>query len=122
MYGQKWRTSGYHYVPWVSRSPVSEVGVRGGAKSKAEWVTNLVHDVFERVRAVNGKTDKDEVRLGVRQRPQSVVFLLSGRIPKRQLNDLAGGRVYGIGDVVLEYCRDIFLSRVVVSNQSAHTR
>ena len=83
--------------------------------------TNLVHDVFERVRAVNGKTDKDEVRLGVRQRPQSVVLLLSGRIPKRQLNDLAGGRVYGIGDVVLEHCRDIFLSQQA-SETRARTR
>ena len=72
-------------------------------------MTNLVHDILERVRAVDGEADKDQVRLGVRERAQPVVLLLPGRVPQGQLDRLTGGRVYGVGDVVFEDGRDVFL-------------
>ena len=84
-----------------------EKGLRGGGG------TNLVHDVLERVRAVDGEADKDEVRLGVRERPQPVVLLLPGRVPERELHRLAGGRVCRVGDVVLEDGGNVFLRESV---------
>lgn len=69
----------------------------------------LVHDVLQRVGAVNSKAHKDEVGLGVGQWPQPVVLLLAGRIPECQLDRLAGRRVCRVGDVVLENGWDVFL-------------
>lgn len=43
-------------------------------------------DVVERVGAVDGEADQDHVRVGVRQRSESVVVLLSGGIPQRELD------------------------------------
>lgn len=79
--------------------------MRGG------MVTNLVHDIFERVRAVNGKTHKDQVGFRVRQRSQPVVLLLSGRVPESELHRLTGGRVCGVRDVILKDGWDVFLGR-----------
>jgi hypothetical protein len=73
--------------------------------------TYLVHNVFQRIGAVDGKADENQVGLGVRKWPETVVFFLSGRVPKSELDGLTGGRVGRIGDVVLENCRDIFLTQ-----------
>lgn len=74
--------------------------------------THLVHDVFKRIGAVNGKAHEDDVGLGVGQRTQTVVFLLAGCIPQGQLDHLARGRMGSVGDVVLEHGRHIFLDVV----------
>jgi hypothetical protein len=42
----------------------------------------LVLDVFERRRRDDGKADEENIRLRVRQRAQSIVVLLSSRVPK----------------------------------------
>lgn len=75
----------------------------------------LVHDILERVRAVNGEADKYEVGLGVGERAEAVVLLLAGRVPEGQLDRLASWGVGGVGDVVLENGRDVFLEVVAVS-------
>jgi len=55
--------------------------VRSGADGGAED-TYLVHDILERVRAVNGEADEYDVGLGVGEGPQAVVLLLAGRVPE----------------------------------------
>lgn len=49
----------------------------------------LLLDVVERVGRVDGEADEDNVRVGVRQRTESVVVLLAGGIPQRELDALA---------------------------------
>lgn len=71
--------------------------------------TNLVHDILQRIRAVDCEADKYQIGFWVRERSQSVVFLLAGCIPQRQLYGLACGRMSGVGDVVFEDGRDVFL-------------
>lgn len=69
--------------------------------------TNLLANVIKRIGRVNGKANQDDVGIWVRQRPQTVVVLLTGRIPQRQL-DVLSIDLY-IGDVVLEDGRDVDL-------------
>jgi len=63
-------------------------------------VTHLLTDVVQRIRRVDGEADQDDVRVRVGQRAQTVVVLLTGRIPQRKLDMLAID--LDIGDVVLE--------------------
>lgn len=60
----------------------------------------LLLDVVERVGRVDGEADKDDVRVGVGQRAQTVVIFLACGIPEGELNVLAVN-LY-IGNVVLE--------------------
>ena len=71
--------------------------------------TNLVHDIFKRIGAVDGEANKDQVSLGIGERSQAVVFLLPGGIPKSKLDGLTGRRMRWVGDVVLKDCGDVFL-------------
>ena len=98
--GQKWRTSGYHLDKLVR------------ATKSRKWEACLVHDVFERVGAVDSETNKDDVGFGVRKRSQAVVFFLSSSIPQRQFDHLARWQMRGLGDVVLEYGRYVFLQQL----------
>jgi hypothetical protein len=95
--GQKWRTSGYHLDELVRTT-----------KSR-NWAVYLVHDVFQRVGAVDSETNKDDVGLWVRQRSQSVVLFLPSGIPQSELDHLARWQMRCLGDVVLKYGRHIFL-------------
>jgi hypothetical protein len=71
--------------------------------------TNLVHDVLQRVGAVNGEADEDEVCLRVGERAKPVVLLLAGCIPQCKLDGLTRSLVGWIGDVVLKDSRNVFL-------------
>lgn len=71
----------------------------------------LVHNVFERVGAVDGEANKDDVGFWVGQRSQTVVLFLPRSVPQGELNHLACGQVRRLGDVVLEDCGHIFLRR-----------
>ena len=73
------------------------------------WETYLVHDVFEGVRAVNGETHEDQVRLRIREWSQSVVLFLPSGIPERELYGLTAWGVRWICDVVLEDRGYVFL-------------
>lgn len=70
-------------------------------------MTYLLTDVVQRIRRVDGEADQDDVRVRVGQRAQTVVVLLTGGIPQRQLDMLAID--LDIGDVVLEDGRNIDL-------------
>lgn len=72
----------------------------------------LVHYILERIRAVDGETDEEEVSLRVRKWPQTVVFFLAGCVPKRELDSLVAWAVCGIANVVLKDSRNVFLSNV----------
>ena len=48
----------------------------------------LIHDIFERVRAVDGEADEEQVGLRVREWSQSVVLFLAGSIPEGKLDGL----------------------------------
>ena len=43
--------------------------------------TYLLLDIVEGVWGVNGETDKDDVRIGIRKRAKSVVIFLARSIP-----------------------------------------
>lgn len=51
--------------------------------------THLCSDIVIRRGADDREADEEDVRLGIRQRPQSVVVLLSSGIPQPQANLLA---------------------------------
>lgn len=69
--------------------------------------THLLLDVVERVGRVDGKADENDVRVGVRERTQSVVVFLTCGIPESQLDVLAVH--LDISDVVLEDGGDVDL-------------
>lgn len=88
---------------WLTR--VASGSREGGEKA------NLVHHIFQRVRAVDSEADKDEIGFRVRERAQPIVLFLSCRIPQRELHCLTSGRVCWVRDVVLEYGWNIFLRK-----------
>jgi len=67
----------------------------------------LLLNVVQRVRGVNGEADQDDMRVGVTERAETIVVLLSGRIPQGELNVLSIN--FDIGYVVLEHSGDINL-------------
>jgi hypothetical protein len=77
---------------------------------RGSFVSHLVHYILEGYRTVNSKADKQEVRLGIGEWPQSVVFFLTRRIPERQFYRFPGRRMRGLCDVILKHRRDVFLS------------
>ena len=90
----------------------------GGIKISRD-MTYLVHDILQRIGAVNGEADKQKICLGVRQRTQAVVFFLAGSIPQCELDNLARWLVVGLGNVILKHSGDIFLcARFVLVNGS----
>jgi hypothetical protein len=52
--GQKWRTSGYHWVCVNLIVSVSE-----------KEIAYLVHDIFERIGTVDGEANEKQIGLGV---------------------------------------------------------
>jgi len=74
-----------------------------------EKETYLLLDVIEGIRRVDREADEDNMRVGVGERPQSIVILLSGGIPKSELDLLSidldiCGRGEGCGGMPRE-CR-----------------
>ena len=47
------------------------------------WLPYLIENVLEGIGAVDGEADEKQVCLRIRERSQTVVFLLSGGIPER---------------------------------------
>ena len=70
-------------------------------------IVYLLLDVVEGIWRVDGKADQDNMRIWVRQWAKTVVILLAGRIPKRQLDVLSVN--LDVGDVVLENGWDVDL-------------
>jgi hypothetical protein len=73
----------------------------------------LVHDIFERVRAVNCEADEENVGFRVGKRPKTIILLLASSIPQSKLDHLARRRVRSVRDIVLKNSRDIFLLRML---------
>ena len=71
----------------------------------------LLHDVLERVGAVDGEADEEQVGLGVGERPQPVILFLPGGVPQCELDGLATGLMRLGSNVVLENCGHIFLQQ-----------
>ena len=57
--------------------------------------------VLERVGQVDSKADKDDMRVGIGERPETIIVLLSGGIPECEFNTTAID--LDIRNVVLEY-------------------
>jgi hypothetical protein len=70
--------------------------------------TYLLLNVVQRVRGVNGEADQDDMRVGVTERAETIVVLLSGRIPQGKLYVLSID--FYIGHIVLEHGGDINLA------------
>ena len=81
--------------------------------------TNLVHDVLERVGAIDCEADKEQVGFGIREGAQSVILFLAGGIPEREFDDLARRLVLAVGDVVFEDGGHIFLEIMSVAIMQA---
>ena len=75
--------------------------------SDTERQTYLILHVCKTGRKIDGEHDEDDVRLGITERPQSVVLFLSCCIPKSQFNFFAF--VFDLSYVVFEYGRYIGL-------------
>ena len=86
-------------VVLVTRRGVS--ASRGGAY--------LFLDVVERVGRVDGEANEDNVRVGVRERAETVVIFLTSGIPEGKLYVLAIH--LDIGDIVLEDGGDVDLEK-----------
>ena len=69
--------------------------------------TNLLLNVVQRVRRVDGEANKDDMGVRVRKRAQTVVVFLASSIPEGQLDVLAID--LDVGDVVLEHGGNIHL-------------
>lgn len=102
--GAWWSISGYHW----SRVSACQTRFRG--------LSYLCFDVVKRRGADNGEADEEHVRLGVRERAQSVVVLLAGRVPQPQAYGLAVD--HDICRVVVEAGR--VSSRVVQRGAGVH--
>lgn len=76
----------------------------GGANAR---VTYLLKNIVQRVRRINGEADQDDVRVGVRERSETVIIFLASRIPQGQLDVLVVN--LDVGDVVLENGGDVDL-------------
>jgi hypothetical protein len=72
-------------------------------------VKYLGQDVVKRRRADNGKANKEDISLRIRQRPETVVIFLSGSVPQAQANGLV---------VNHDICRVIVEPARIVSNIS----
>ena len=80
-------------------------------------MTYLVHDIFERVRAVNGEANEEKIGLWVGEWSQTVVFFLACSVPERQFHRLTTRLVIGVSNIVFEDCRDIFLLSISNANR-----
>ena len=75
--------------------------------------TYLLLNVVKRIGRVDSEADQDNVRIGVRQRTETIVVLLASRIPKGQLDMLSID--LNVGDVVLENSGDVDLKESKLS-------
>lgn len=89
----------------TSKALFSLSGYGGGV----EGGTYLVQYIVERVRAVDGEANKDEIRLGVGEWSQTVILFLTCSVPQSQLHCLTGGWMHWVGNVVFKDGRDVFL-------------
>ncbi|GMR49156.1 hypothetical protein PMAYCL1PPCAC_19351, partial [Pristionchus mayeri] len=80
----------------------------------------LLGDILERVGRVDGEAHEDHVRVGVRERSQSVVVFLPRSIPQRQLHLLSID--LDVCDVVLEDSGDVPVRELVLGEDDEQTR
>jgi hypothetical protein len=84
---------------------------RAQAPGSSMRSTYLLRNVVQGVGGVDGEADQDDVGIGVRQGSETVVVLLTGRIPKCQLDVPAID--LDIGNIVLEDSGDVDLQGIV---------
>jgi hypothetical protein len=87
---QKCETSGYHCahpLPWSAWFlPPSSKKKKEREKGKAHLVLNILQTHWE----IHRETDEQNVRFGVTQWAETVVFFLSGGVPQGEFDDLRG--------------------------------
>jgi hypothetical protein len=77
-------------------------------EKKRRVITNLLLNVIQGIRRVYGETNEDDMGIRVGEGSETVVVLLSGRIPKRQLDMFAVN--LDIGNIVLKDSWDVNLT------------
>ena len=70
-------------------------------------VANLLLHVVQGIGGVDGEADQDNMGVGIREGAETVIILLTGRIPQGELDVLSVN--VDIGDVVLENGGDVDL-------------
>ena len=107
---------------WFRRTTVGrdasgqqKVGQWDAGRRDTQGAADLLVYVVQGIGRVDGEADQDDVRIGVRERAEAVVILLTGGIPQRQLDMLAID--LDVGDVVLEDGRDVDLQDWNMSEQ-----
>ena len=72
----------------------------------------FVHNVFQRVGAIDGEANEDEVGFGIGEGTEAVVFLLASGVPKGKLDGFVGRRVMFLGNVIFKNGGNVALLRV----------
>ena len=81
----------------------------------------LVHDIFQRVWAVDGEADEEEIGFGVREGPQAVIFFLASCVPQSEFDSTSSRGVCCLCDVIFEDRWHIFL-RCISQDLGAATK
>lgn len=89
------------------RNPLYNYVSRQKSWSRASYAYLLLN-VVQRVRGVNGEADQDDMGIGITEWAETVIVLLSGRIPQGKLNVLPID--FDIGHIVLEHSGNINLA------------
>jgi hypothetical protein len=69
----------------------------------------LVHNVFERVGAVNSKAHEEKIGLWIAEWSESVIFFLASGIPQRKFDWFAGLWVRRDSNVIFKDSWNVFL-------------
>lgn len=96
---QKCATSGNH-----CHHTQSDEYIEGQAVHKT---TNLILDISEARREINGKNNEDDIAFGVAKRAKTIVLLLSGGIPQSKLYNFTVE--CDLSNIVLKNSRDVSL-------------
>ncbi len=89
-------------------------------EGRMKKMSYLLLYVFEGVRGVDGEADENDVGVGVGERAEAIVILLTSGIPQGEFDSLAVD--LHVCDVVLEDRRDVDLSLYIVDGKRLRAR
>ncbi len=106
-------------LPTINVSPTNQQRTKKEDR-RMEKMSYLLLYVFEGVRGVDGEADENDVGVGVGERAEAIVILLTSGIPQGEFDRLAVD--LHVCDVVLEDRRDVDLSLDIVDGERLRAR